>query len=422
MRRRRRSTTESPTRRQRWRDLVGYYTRFGDVRELLAGVDDRYVIMNAGDELRLRVSGPPPPAAGWARDFVLVGDGWEKDGDYNTGFSQTVLPLPSHDRPDYGRRRLRARARGRSGVPAPSRRLGDVSHALRDADVREAALDARVLRRAEHAMAWLSRSRSAARGFAMRESVDLSLLCVALLVRVTSCCIDRRPARVNAGDSERHDATGAPTPLRLPARGVGRGARASTSSTGPDLRRAAGAHHAAGRVDGRRGRGRRLRSRRLAGLLRHQQRRGQPQPPLPQQRRRHVQRRRGRDGRRRRERSAAPACRWAPSGATTTTTATRICSSTSTAGRSCFTTSRARRFVAVGEQAGLPAWVNANSAIWLDYDRDGRLDLFLAGYWPEDVDLWKLETTKIMPESFEYARTAAGSTCCATAATARSRT
>ena len=47
--------------------------------------------------------------------------------------------------------------------------------------------------------------------------------------------------------------------------------------------------------------------------------------------------------------------------------------------------------------------MNANSATWLDYDRDGRLDLFLAGYWPDNVDLWKLETTKIMPESFEYA-------------------
>ena len=54
-------------------------------------------------------------------------------------------------------------------------------------------------------------------------------------------------------------------------------------------------------------------------------------------------------------------------------------------------------------KAGLPRWVNANSAIWLDYDRDGRLDLFLAGYWSEDVDLWNLKTTRIMPESFEYA-------------------
>jgi hypothetical protein len=33
---------------------------------------------------------------------VLVGDGWEKDGDFNTGYSETVLPLPSHDTPDYG--------------------------------------------------------------------------------------------------------------------------------------------------------------------------------------------------------------------------------------------------------------------------------------------------------------------------------
>jgi tetratricopeptide (TPR) repeat protein len=81
---------------QRWRDLVGYYTRFGDVRELLMGVDDRYVIMNAGDELSMRFPVPAGPAAGWRRDFVLVGDGWEKDGDYNTEFSQTVLPLPMH--------------------------------------------------------------------------------------------------------------------------------------------------------------------------------------------------------------------------------------------------------------------------------------------------------------------------------------
>jgi len=60
-------------------------------------------------------------------------------------------------------------------------------------------------------------------------------------------------------------------------------------------------------------------------------------------------------------------------------------------------------FERVTERAGLPAWVNANSATWLDYDRDGRLDLFIAGYWAEGVNLWKLTTTRIMPESFEYA-------------------
>jgi tetratricopeptide (TPR) repeat protein len=80
----------------RWRDLEGYHTRFGDVRELLAGVDDRYVIMNAGDEIAIRIGEAPPPAAGMVRDFILVGDGWVKDGDFNTTFSRTVLPLPTH--------------------------------------------------------------------------------------------------------------------------------------------------------------------------------------------------------------------------------------------------------------------------------------------------------------------------------------
>jgi hypothetical protein len=85
----------------RWLDLEGYHTRFGEVRELLTAVDDRYVIMNAGDEIRLRFPAGPPPAAGQARDFFLKGDGWVKDGDFNTGFSRTVLPLPTHSRAAY---------------------------------------------------------------------------------------------------------------------------------------------------------------------------------------------------------------------------------------------------------------------------------------------------------------------------------
>jgi tetratricopeptide (TPR) repeat protein len=86
---------------QIWRDLSGYYTRYGDVRELLAGIDDRYVIMNAGDELSLRFAAPPAPPAGWVRDYVIAGDGWIKDGDYNSTYSQTVLPYPYHARKDY---------------------------------------------------------------------------------------------------------------------------------------------------------------------------------------------------------------------------------------------------------------------------------------------------------------------------------
>jgi len=61
-------------------------------------------------------------------------------------------------------------------------------------------------------------------------------------------------------------------------------------------------------------------------------------------------------------------------------------------------------FTRVTEQAGLPSWVNANTAVWFDYDGDGLLDLFVGGYYAEDVDLWHLKTTRMMPESFEYAQ------------------
>ena len=63
-----------------------------------------------------------------------------------------------------------------------------------------------------------------------------------------------------------------------------------------------------------------------------------------------------------------------------------------------------QRFSRVTDKAKLPEWVNANTALWFDYDRDGRLDLFLGGYYAEDVNLWQLKTTKMMPESFEYAK------------------
>lgn len=52
---------------------------------------------------------------------------------------------------------------------------------------------------------------------------------------------------------------------------------------------------------------------------------------------------------------------------------------------------------------GLPDWMNANTAIWLDVNRDGHLDLFVGGFYPKQFDLWNLETTRVMPESYEYA-------------------
>jgi hypothetical protein len=99
-----RSTPESPHRFDysrvgvgaRFRDLAGPYTRYGPVTELLAAEDDRYVVMNAGDEMTLRfdVAGLPALPPGWRRDWVLYTDGWVKDGDLNTRFSATVEPLP----------------------------------------------------------------------------------------------------------------------------------------------------------------------------------------------------------------------------------------------------------------------------------------------------------------------------------------
>jgi len=86
---------------QVWRDLIGYYTRYGEVGELLKEIDDRYVIVASGDEISLRFDELSPPPSGWVRDFIIMGDGWIKDGDYNSTFSKTVLPLPYHAKQEY---------------------------------------------------------------------------------------------------------------------------------------------------------------------------------------------------------------------------------------------------------------------------------------------------------------------------------
>ncbi|MGH9316051.1 MAG: CRTAC1 family protein, partial [Thermoanaerobaculia bacterium] len=90
----------------RWADMSGLYTRLGDVRELLLAADDRYVVMKGGDAVRLEfdAAGLPALPPGWSRDWLLVLDGWDKDGDKNTVAGQTVEPLPFHGQDDarYG--------------------------------------------------------------------------------------------------------------------------------------------------------------------------------------------------------------------------------------------------------------------------------------------------------------------------------
>jgi hypothetical protein len=61
------------------------------------------------------------------------------------------------------------------------------------------------------------------------------------------------------------------------------------------------------------------------------------------------------------------------------------------------------RFVDLGVEAGLPARVNGNGACWFDADGDGLLDLYLAGYFRAEHDLQRLDTTRIMQDSFEFA-------------------
>ncbi|HEY6972421.1 MAG TPA: FG-GAP-like repeat-containing protein [Candidatus Angelobacter sp.] len=86
-----------------WNPTPGLYTRYGDVRALLASMDDRMVIMGSGDELRLLFDARAVPflASGWRRDFLLLVDGWAKDADSNTAFSRSVEPLPFHGMESY---------------------------------------------------------------------------------------------------------------------------------------------------------------------------------------------------------------------------------------------------------------------------------------------------------------------------------
>jgi len=88
---------------QKWRDLTGNYTRYGDVLPLLQKADDEYIIADGGDEISIDFDAAklPPLPTGWKRDFLIYSEGWVKDGDLNTAYGQTVAPLPFHKMPSY---------------------------------------------------------------------------------------------------------------------------------------------------------------------------------------------------------------------------------------------------------------------------------------------------------------------------------
>jgi hypothetical protein len=92
-----------------WKRLPqGWCTRYGDVLELVERTDDRFVILNGGDELTLEFEAGdlPPLRPGMKRTFFFYSVWWDKDADHNVSGGDTVEPRPFHgmDASEYGRR------------------------------------------------------------------------------------------------------------------------------------------------------------------------------------------------------------------------------------------------------------------------------------------------------------------------------
>jgi len=81
----------------------GNYTRMGDVKSLLTGIDDRYVIFGSGEEIAAEfdVSKLPSLPANWKRDYFLYANGYVKDMDWWDASPFTVSQLPFHKMSTY---------------------------------------------------------------------------------------------------------------------------------------------------------------------------------------------------------------------------------------------------------------------------------------------------------------------------------
>ncbi len=86
---------DSVTTEPRWNEMLGRFTRYGDVLPLMTTQDDQMIVMGPGDEVTVEFTVPADaPPAGWKRDFVLYNVGWDKDADLSTVYGQSSEPYP----------------------------------------------------------------------------------------------------------------------------------------------------------------------------------------------------------------------------------------------------------------------------------------------------------------------------------------
>jgi Tfp pilus assembly protein PilF len=81
----------------------GNYTRFGDVTQLVKGIDDRYAIFGSGEEIATEFDATklPPLSAHWKRDYFFYANGYVKDMDWWDASPFTVSQLPFHTMTKY---------------------------------------------------------------------------------------------------------------------------------------------------------------------------------------------------------------------------------------------------------------------------------------------------------------------------------
>jgi hypothetical protein len=86
-----------------WKVMPGRYTREGDVKPLLRGVDDMYIVSRTGDEtvLSFDASALRRLPRGWKRTFLFYADGFSKEMDINSSSPDQVRPLPFHGMKKY---------------------------------------------------------------------------------------------------------------------------------------------------------------------------------------------------------------------------------------------------------------------------------------------------------------------------------